>query len=386
MSDYYELLGIPKTASLDEIKKAYRKNALKYHPDKNQGDSAAEQKFKEVSEAYEVLSDEKKRQIYDQYGAEALRGGAGSTRGGPEGFGFASMDEALRTFMGAFGGSEEGGSVFESLFGFDQEQGGRGGRGSSKKMNLSISFEEAVNGTEKEAVISNYITCPDCQGIGAPSKKNIKKCSQCHGSGAIHQSRGFFSMSSPCPSCRGHGEIISDPCKTCRGEGRVKKKQQIQIKVPAGIDNNMRLRMGGQGDVGPGGGPAGDLYVHITVEPHPLFQRDGDDVVVELPLTMTEAALGCKKELLLPRRGSARIDIPEGTQPEKVFRIKGKGIPNVHGQGEGDLLVKISIEIPVRLSEKQRKKLQEFAGLESESNSPKKKNFGDKIKSFLKNS
>jgi molecular chaperone DnaJ len=385
MSDYYSVLGISKGATADEIKKAYRKNALKYHPDKNPGDASAEKQFKAISEAYEVLSDDKKRQIYDQYGADALRGGMGGMGGAGGHQGFSSMEEALRTFMGAFGGGGGGGgSIFDSFFGQEQED-PNVRQGTSKKMNLTVTFEEAVKGIEKEAVVTNYVNCKKCNGSGAASAGGIKRCSRCQGSGQIHQSRGFFSMSSPCPSCHGHGKMITDPCKECHGEGRLKEKQQITIKVPAGIDNGMRLRMGGYGDAGMGGAPAGDLYVYVTVEPHPVFQRDDDDVIVELPLSFTEAALGCKKEIPAPQGGSVRIEIPEGSQPDKVLRIKGRGIPNVHGQGEGDLLVRVTIETPVRLSDKQKDLLKKFAELETEANSPRKKNFFDKVKSFFKN-
>lgn len=386
MADYYDTLGISRTATAEEIKKAYRKNALKYHPDKNPGDVAAEKKFKEISEAYEVLSDDKKRQIYDQYGPDALRGGMGGGPGGMGGMGgFSSMEEALRTFMGAFGGGNGGGeSIFESIFGFEGGENSRAQQGASKKMSLTISFEEAVKGTEKEASITNYASCDSCDGSGGASPSAIKRCNRCHGAGVIHQSRGFFSMSTTCPSCHGQGKTISEPCKSCHGEGRVKKKQSVKIKVPAGVDNGMRLRLGGYGDAGPSGGPTGDLYVYINVEPHPVFQRDGDDVIVELPLSFTEAALGAKKEIPSPHGGSVRVDIPEGTQPDKVLRIRGKGVPNVHGQGEGDLLVRIFIETPVRLSEKQKELLKSFAKLETEDNSPRKKNFFDKVKSFFK--
>jgi molecular chaperone DnaJ len=387
MSDYYNVLGVTKTATADEIKKAYRKNALKYHPDKNPGDPAAEKKFKEISEAYEVLSDDKKRQIYDQYGADALRGGMGGGPGGMGGMGgFSSMEEALRTFMGAFGGGGGGESIFDSFFGggFEQEQQGAQ-QGASKKMSINITFEEAVNGTEKEAAITNYVSCTRCDGSGAASASAIKRCTRCSGSGMVHQSRGFFSMSSPCPTCHGHGKTISDPCKECHGEGRLKKKQNVTIKIPAGVDNGMRIRMAGYGDAGIGGGQPGDLYVYINVEPHAVFQRDGDDIIIELPITFTEAALGCKKEIPSPVGNPLRIEIAEGTQPDKVLRIKGKGAPNVHGQGEGDLLVRVSIETPVRLSDKQKDLLQKFAELETESNSPRKKNFFDKMKSFFKN-
>lgn len=383
MADYYEVLGITKAATQDEIKKAYRKGALKHHPDKNPGDAAAEKKFKEISEAYEVLSDEKKRQIYDQYGADALRGAGMGGGGGP---GFSSMEEALRTFMGAFGGGRSGESIFDSFFGFENEGGDSGARqGASKKMSLTISFEDAVKGIEKEVVLNNYLNCDTCNGSGAASPSAIKRCTQCHGSGFVQQNRGFFSMSSPCPKCHGHGKMITEPCTECHGLGRTKKKQQVKLKVPAGVDSGMRLRMAGFGDDGEGGGPAGDLYVFINVEPHPVFERQGDDVIIELPLSFSESALGCKKEIPTPHGTTARLNVSEGTQSDKILRIKGEGIPNVHGQGQGDLLVKISVETPVRLSDKQKKLLEDFAKLETENNSPRKKTFFDKMKSFFGN-
>ena len=381
MSDYYKVLGISKDASQDEIKKAYRKSAVKYHPDKNGGDPSAEKKFKEISEAYEVLSDEKKRQIYDQYGADALNGAAGM--GGGAG-GFSSMEEALRTFMGAFGGGQGGGGGgFESFFGFEGQEDNGQRQGASKKMQVTISFEEAVKGVEKEASITNYALCSKCDGSGAASASAIKKCTRCHGSGQVHQSRGFFSMASVCSTCHGAGKMVTDPCTECRGAGRLKKKQQITIKIPAGIDNGMRLRLAGHGDAGEGGGPAGDLYVYVSVEPHHFFQRQGDDVFVELPIGFTEAALGCKKEIPTPLGETARINIPEGTQTDKVLRVKGEGMANVRGHGKGDLLIKVIVETPVRLTDDQKELLKSFAALEKEQNSPRKKNFFDKIKSLF---
>lgn len=382
MADYYEILGISRGASPDEIKKAYRKSAVKYHPDKNPGDSQAEKKFKEISEAYEVLSDDKKRQIYDQYGADAVRGAG---MGGPGGPGFSTMEEALRTFMGAFGGGGGGGgeSIFDSFFGF--EGGGHDGSraGASKKMNLHLSFEESVKGIEKEVILHNYASCEKCDGSGAASANAIKKCSRCHGAGVVHQTRGFFSMSTTCTQCHGSGKMISDPCTECHGAGRIKKKQQVKIKIPAGVDNGMRLRMSGYGDAGEGGGPPGDLYVNISVEPHPFFERQGDDVVIELPLSFTEAALGCKKEIPTPLGSTARLSVPDGTQSDKILRVKGEGFPNVHGQGRGDLLVKVVIETPVRLTERQKDLLRTFAETETEHNSPRKKSFLDKLKSLF---
>ncbi len=384
MSDFYSILGVSQGASKDEVKKAYRKQALKYHPDKNPGDKEAEQKFKEISEAYEVLSDDQKKQMYDQYGPDALKAGMGGAPGGAGGF--SSMEEALRTFMGAFGGGGGGGgdSIFDSFFGFDSDPRASSMRqGASKKMNLAISFEEAIKGTKKEATITNYDNCSSCGGTGAKNPNAVKTCSQCGGAGQVHQTRGFFSMSTVCPGCHGQGQTITDPCSTCKGSGREKKKQTIQIKVPPGVDSGMRLRMGGYGDAGEGGGPPGDLYVYITVKRHEIFQREGDDIVIELPITFSEAALGCKKEMPTPAGSKSRIVIPEGTQHGKVFRVRGEGAPNVHGGGKGDLLVQTIIETPVGLTEKQKGILQDFAKLEGSHNSPRKRTFFDKVKGLF---
>lgn len=383
MSNYYEILGVAKTATQDEIKKAYRKRALQYHPDRNPGDAQAEAKFKEVSEAYEVLSDEKKREMYDRFGKEGVMGGAaGGHPGGARGF--SSMDEALRTFMGAFGGSGAD-SIFDAFFGGGGGGGGQGGfatQGASKKVNIRVSFEEAAKGVEKELAISNYVVCSTCHGLGAANSASIKTCASCGGSGQILQSRGFFSMASTCPHCRGEGRIITDPCKECRGAGRVKEKKRVKVHIPAGIDTGMRLKMSGYGDTGEGGGPPGDLFVFIQVDPHEVFKRQGDDVTIELPIGFAEAALGCKKEI--PTLfGSCRITIPEGAQNGKVLRVKGEGFPNVHGSGKGDLLVTIYVETPTKLSERQKELMKEFGELEGVQNHPGKKSFMEKIKSFF---
>lgn len=390
MKDYYSTLGIAREATPEEIKKAYRKKALECHPDRNPNDPKAEAQFKQVSEAYEVLSDENRRRIYDQYGEEGLRG-AGVGGAGPGGFGgaggFASMEEALRTFMGAFGGGGRGGeSIFDSFFGgggFESGEEGGSRKGTSKKTTVKITFEEAARGTEKEIAISNYVACETCHGLGAKSKNGIKTCATCQGKGQVYQSRGFFSMSSVCPHCSGAGQVITDPCKTCNGAGRVKDKQRIKIRIPAGVDNGMRLKMSGCGDAGEAGGPPGDLFVYIEVEPHEAFQREGDDVYLDLPITFAEAALGGKKEVPTPLGEKCRLQIPEGTQSGKLLRLNGKGIPNVHGQGHGDLLIRVSVETPVKLSEKQKTLLRSFEEMETPQNHPRKKGFMEKLKVFF---
>lgn len=385
MTDYYNVLGISRTATPEEIKKAYRKMALKHHPDKNPNDPNAEKKFKSVSQAYEVLSDENKRQIYDQYGEDGLKGFGGG-QAGPGAGGFSSMEEALKTFMGAFGGGGAGDSIFDSFFG-----GGQGGqnpsqeaqRGASKKVSITISFEEAVLGCSKELAITNYVTCSSCQGTGAKSPRDIKICPTCQGQGQVFQSRGFFSMSSTCPHCKGKGQIITNPCSSCRGEGRVKEKQKVKIGIPAGVDSGMRLRMSGYGDAGVNGGPNGDLYVFIEVEAHEEFTRDGDDIYLDLPITFVEASLGTKKEIPTPFKETCRLSIPKGTQSGSLLRIKGKGFPNVHGHKQGDLLVKLFVETPVHLSSEQEKLLKEFAELETPQNHPQRKGFLDRIRAFF---
>ena len=393
MKDYYATLGVPREATPEEIKKAYRKKALEFHPDRNPSNPKAAEQFKRVSEAYEVLSDENRKRLYDQYGEEGLRsagmGQAGGFPGGGGG-GFSSMEEALRTFMGAFGGGggQQGESIFDSFFGggFEggAEKGGR--RGTSKKISMEISFEEASKGTEKEVTLNNYILCASCHGLGAKSKNGIKSCSACQGKGQMYQSRGFFSMSMPCSKCGGAGQIIADPCPTCAGAGRVKEKQKIKIRIPAGVDSGMQLKMSGHGDAGEAGGAPGDLFVHIEVQPHDAFQREGDDVYLDLPITFIEAALGCKKEVPTPLGESCRLQIPEGTQNGKLLRVSGKGIPNVHKQGHGDLLVRLIVETPVKLSEKQRALLHSFEELSTPQNHPRRKTFLDKIKGFFASS
>ncbi|WP_375793230.1 molecular chaperone DnaJ [Chlamydia sp. 12-01] len=385
--DYYDVLGVSKTASPEEIKKSYRKLAVKYHPDKNPGDAEAEKRFKEVSEAYEVLSDSQKRESYDRYGKDGPFAGAG----GFGGAGMGNMEDALRTFMGAFGGEfGGGGSFFEGLFGGLGEAFGMRGdpagarQGASKKVHITLTFEEAARGVEKELLVSGYKTCETCLGSGAASEQGIKCCDRCKGSGQIVQSRGFFSMASTCPECGGEGRVITDPCSNCRGQGRVKDKRNVHVQIPAGVDSGMRLKMEGYGDAGQNGAPPGDLYVFIDVETHPVFERRGDDLILELPIGFVDAALGMKKEIpTLLKEGTCRLTVPEGIQSGTILKIKNQGFPNVHGRGRGDLLVRVSVETPQNLSEEQKELLRKFATTEKAENFPKKRGFLDKIKGFF---
>ena len=377
MADYYEVLGVSRDATPDEIKKAYRKKALQFHPDRNPGDPSAEKKFKEIAAAYEVLEDEKKRQMYDRYGAEGVQGFEG---GMPRG-GFASMEEALRTFMGAFGGE----SSFEDMFGvFGRgEERGREYQGESKRLTVTISFAEAITGLDKEVTLNSYVVCEACGGKRTKSSKGVKRCGRCGGAGQVFEQRGFFSMSMTCPDCHGEGQVISDPCPDCQGEGRIKAKRKVHFHIPAGIDSGMRLKLPGYGDVGYGGGYAGDLFVYVKVEPHELFERQGNDIILDLPISFTEAALGCAKEIPTFAHRSCKISIPEGTQSGKTFRVKGEGFPSIHGSlGHGDMLIRVVVEVPANLQAKQRKLLEEFQKEESSSNFPHREKFHEMMKEF----
>lgn len=390
MADYYEILEVPRGATADEIKKAYRKKALKYHPDKNPGDAEAERRFKDISEAYEVLSSDEKRQLYDRYGKEGVQ--AGASAAGPGGF--SSMDEALRTFMGAFGGE----SIFEGLFGGMGGGGGGGGgggmggsrQGASKRATITLTFEEAAKGVDKELAISNYIRCKECQGKGSPSPRGISSCPVCQGHGQVFEQRGFFSMSSTCHRCGGRGQIITDPCRSCRGEGVIKEKQRVKVHIPAGVDNGMRLKMSGYGDAGVGGGPPGDLYVFINVEAHDLFEREGNDVLITLPISFAEAALGCKKEVPTPLGEHYAVTIPEGTQTGNILLIKNAGFRDVHSQSsafgrqaKGDLKVRVVVETPTKLTPEQRQFFLNLKEMETPNNMPKRKGFLEKIKALF---
>lgn len=368
--DYYEVLGIAKGASAEEIKKAYRKMAIQYHPDKNPGDKAAEEKFKEVSEAYEVLSDDTKRQQYDQFGHAAFgagRGGGGGGYGGFGGSGGIDLEEALRTFMGASGG---GGSIFENFFG----GGGRSQNpnapqeGADLRFDLDIDFEEAVLGSSREIRINVNETCERCKGSGAEPGSGRKTCSTCKGQGQVVSGGGFIQFRQTCPTCRGTGQVIEKPCTACHGQGLVRNKRTIDVKIPGGVETGSRLRIAGKGEGGLRGGPAGDLYIVLHVREHEFFKRNDLDIVCEVPVPFHIAMLG--GEVSVPTiHGSATLKIPAGTESGKVFRIRGKGIVSPR-YGTGDQHIVVQIEIPQGLGGKEKKKLEEAISVLNEKHFP----------------
>ncbi|OQW96305.1 MAG: molecular chaperone DnaJ [Verrucomicrobia bacterium A1] len=369
--DFYEVLGLAREASEDDLKKAYRQLAIQFHPDKNPGNKEAEEKFKEISEAYEILSDPQKRAAYDQFGHRAFAPGGGGGAGfGGGGFGI-DLEEALRTFMGAFGGG--GGSIFEDFFGgaMRGERGGRDttARGADLRFDLEIEFEEAVVGSEREITMPLMEECATCKGTGAEPGSQKETCRRCTGRGMLISSNGFFQVRQTCPACGGAGQTISKPCRNCRGDGRVKGRRTIALKIPAGVETGSRLRLAGKGEGGARGGPPGDLYVVLHVRPHELFQRRDEDIFIELPVPFHVAALG--GEVVVPTiHEYTPLKIPPGTENGTVFRMRGKGITGVRGVANGDQHVRIVVEIPTRLSGGQKDALRAFAESCAENNHP----------------
>lgn len=374
--DYYDTLGVPKNASDEDIKKAYRKLAMKHHPDRNQGDASkvAEEKFKEAKEAYEMLSDENKRAAYDQYGHAGVDP---NMRGGPGAEGFGGFAEAFGDIFGdVFGGQRGGG----------QQRGGRQVyRGGDLSYAMEITLEEAAHGKEAQIRIPSWDDCNTCHGSGAKPGTKVVTCTTCHGHGVVQMRQGFFSVQQTCPQCKGTGKLIPEPCVTCHGLGKTKNNKTLEVKIPAGIDDGMRIRSTGNGEPGTNGGPPGDLYIEIRLKKHDIFERDGDDLHCAVPISFTTAALG--GEIEVPTlAGKAAIDIPEGTQAAKQFRLRGKGIKGVRSSYPGDLYCHITVETPVKLTEHQRKLLKELDESLKKGgakHSPSEEGWADKLKSFF---
>lgn len=371
--DYYEVLGVQKGASDDEIKKAYRKGAKQYHPDLHPGDKVAEEKFKEVNEAYEVLSDKEKRARYDQFGHAGVDpnfGGGGSPFGQDMDIG-----DIFNSFFGGFGG-----------FGGSRRNPNAPQRGDDIDTRVVITFEEAAKGCKKTVTYQNVTTCEDCHGTGAQKGTQAKNCSACGGSGRVTVSQrspfGVVQTQRACDACRGKGKIIETPCRSCSGNGRVRKTKKVDVTIPAGISDGMALNVGGRGNSGINGGPAGDLHVYVGVKSHEIFQRNGDDIWCEMPITVAQAILG--DEIIVPTLdGKVSYQIHEGTQPGDVFKLKGKGIPHLHGRGCGDQYVKMNIEIPKSLNGKQKEAIKNFDELLNDKNYGKQKSFREKIKKLF---
>jgi len=375
--DYYEILGISRRASPEEIKKAYRRLAIKYHPDKNPGNSKeAEEKFKEVSEAYKILSDPEKRQIYDQYGHAGLEAEVGAGAGGFGGFDV----DPFKIFEEVFGRESFGGDIFGDFFGRRARTRTREAQpGSDLHYTMGISFEEAAFGTEKEIRVSKYEPCSSCGGSGIRPGSGSQICPTCKGTGYVSVSQGFFSLSRTCTQCQGRGTIIRDPCRQCRGTGRIRKSRKIKVRIPAGVDHGAHLRLGGQGEAGLRGGPPGDLYVSLRVKPHPIFERDGNNIICEVPINFAQAALGGR--VIVPTlNGKVKLTIPPRTQTNKIFRLRGKGIPYLHSPNRGDQWVKVVVETPVHLSEEQKELLRKFDELRQGNGQPRMKDFFNKVK------
>jgi molecular chaperone DnaJ len=376
--DYYTVLGLNRDAAEEDIKKAYRKLAMKFHPDRNTEDKHTEDKFKEAKEAYEVLSDGRKRAAYDQFGHAGVDPSAGFGAAGARGFG---GTEGFGGFADAFG------DIFGEIFG-QQGRGSRGNgvsRGSDLRYNLDLSLEEAARGAEVKIRIPTMETCETCHGSGAKPGTEPKTCPTCHGRGEVRVSQGFFSIQQTCPACHGRGKVVPDPCQTCHGAGRVKKHKTLSVKIPAGVDQDDRIRLTGEGEGGPNGGPPGDLYVVVNLRPHAVFQREGADLHCEMPISFATAALG--GEIEIPTLdGHAKIRVPAETQTGQVFRLRNKGIRPVRGSVQGDLYCHVAIETPAKLTARQKELLRELEAInqqDPDAHSPRARSFFEKVKDFF---
>lgn len=365
--DYYDVLGVKRDADEAEIKKAYKRSAMKYHPDRNPDNKEAEDLFKEASEAYEVLSDEQKRAAYDRMGHAAFEQGGAADQGG---FGGANFGDIF-------------GDVFGDIFGGGARQRGGPQRGADLKYTLAMDLEQAVKGTTTKIRVPTLVACKPCSGSGAKPGSKPAQCKTCGGAGQVRMQQGFFSVQQGCPTCRGRGTVISDPCTACRGQGRVEEEKVLSVKVPAGVDNGDRIRLGGEGEAGVAGGPSGDLYVQVAVRPHRIFERDGAHLYCEVPISIIDAALG--GELEVPTLdGKVMLKVPEGTQTGKAFRLRGKGVVPIRGGAAGDLVCKVQVETPVNLNKQQKDLLRQLqSSLEGNAHSPQRQSWFDGVKAFF---
>jgi len=367
--DYYEVLGVGKTATLEEIKKAYRKLAIANHPDKNPGDKAAEERFKEATEAYDVLGDEKKRKMYDQYGFAGVDG----ANGGPHDY-----SNVYRDFSDIFGGGFGGGGfedIFSSFFGGGGRTQGRGGQrgpeaGSSLRYDVDIDFKDAVFGTKVEVAYSHQVACEECHGSGSQGSSGTKACPTCNGSGQVRRNSGFFAIASTCPTCNGSGQVIDNPCSSCHGTGLKRKQQKVKVTIPAGVDTGSRVVLRGMGDAGPNGGPAGDLYVYINVKPHKYFVRQDYDLYCQIPISITQASLGAEIQVPTIDGQSIKVSIPSGIQHGKMLRVRERGVTKLNSADRGDMYIKLMVQVPKRLGMKAKKLMQELSDALGEETSP----------------
>ena len=372
--DYYEVLGVSKTAEAAELKKAYRRLAMKHHPDRNPDDEAAEARFKEAKEAYEVLSDADKRAAYDQFGHAGVSNSASGGQGG---------------FSGAESFSDVFGDVFGDIFGGARRGGGgrQVFRGADLRYDLEMSLEDAIRGESTNLEIPSYVTCETCSGSGAAKGSKPETCDTCGGAGQVRMTQGFFSVQQTCPTCHGEGNIIKDPCGSCDGRGRVRKTRTLSVKIPVGVDNGDRIRLTGEGEAGRNGGPPGDLYVEIRLKPHQMFERDGPDLHCEVPLNFVTAALG--GTVTVPTlNGKVSLKVPPGTQTGKVFRVRGKGVPTVRIREPGDLYCRVAVETPVNLTTEQKDLLRKFddaVDLGGDRHNPRTRSWTDSVKQFFDN-
>ena len=374
--DYYEVLEVTRTVEFEEIKRSYRKLAVKHHPDKNPGDDTAQIRFHEISEAYEILGDPDKRSAYDRYGHAAFQGGTG----GGAGAGVHDPFDLFREMFGASGGSGAGGGIFDHFFG--SGGGTQDGRGSDLRYDLRISLEEAFSGCEKEIEVRKLDTCDTCDGSGAAKGAKVSTCSMCRGRGQVVASRGFFQVAQPCPQCGGAGQTIDKPCRACNGQGRAEKTSRIKLNIPAGIDEGSRLRSSGGGEAGARGGGTGDLYVVIHLKEHAIFTREGSDLSCQIPIPFVTAALGGEVEVPT-LSGPVKMKIPAGTQGGSDFRVKSHGMTRLQSHGKGDLHVKLAVEVPTKLNPEQRQALENFAELCGEENTPIHRSFTERIKDLF---